>query len=59
MASFWDRIAGRESPFIRKDDGPAFRAAAPSGRGDADDYWYGPYFTPSVTDLNVSAESVS
>lgn len=55
--SFWDRVAGRESPFIRKDDAPSFQAAAPSGRGDADDYWYGPYFAPSVTGLNVSAES--
>ena len=28
--SFWDRLIGRESPFIRRDDAPAFHAAAQS-----------------------------
>jgi hypothetical protein len=58
MASFWDRVVGRESPFIRKDGVPLIRAGSPApSRGDGDDYWYGPYFAPSVTGLNVSAES--
>lgn len=56
MGSFWDRLWGRESPFVRKDDGLTPIQASPS-RGDADDYWYGPYFAPSVTGLNVSAEA--
>lgn len=58
--ALFDRIIGRESPFIRNDDS-GFAVAAASdnqpNRGDADDYWYTPRAMASATGLSIDADS--